>query len=933
MDSNYVSKFITFNCKSAKRSSECIVDLCKSADIIALQETWLMPHELPTLGNLDKDFCATSKSAMDPGILLRGRPYGGVAILWRKSVFPCVSVITCRSVRLVAIKVDLCDRSFLVLCVYMPTDSSDNLIEFVDCLGEMSAIIENNNTESVFILGDFNAHPGELFCNELLNFCCDQKWDCVDMSLLPSDTYTFISEAHGCRRWLDHCVVTNAAQQTVLNAKVHYSTFWSDHFPLEIECNINVVKPKIICDNKLLSNMVIWGERDTVQIEKYSEICDKLLSKLDLESELCHCGNNMCLDTGHRTYIDNFYHSIVNSLCDAATSSHSHSVPKLRRGKTVTGWNKYVHSAHREARLYFQLWVLHGKSSSGYYYDNMCRTRSTFKAKLKWCQNNQLQIKMDIMASLHFNKNFGKFWKETNKLNPKSSLPVSVDGVSEPRHIANLFKESFMVNSPLGPSGHGAPQSMLNADAIVEPVQVRPDDIASILKMMSRGKSPGHDGLSIEHFQYAGVHITRLLSLLFNSCIKHSYLPEDLMKTIVVPIIKNRTGDASDKSNYRPISLATTMAKVLDSVLDKYLGKCMNLHDGQFGFRPGLSTESAILCLKHTVRYYTDRKTPVFACFLDLSKAFDLVSYDILWDKLAKDTKLPSELSSLFRFWYGNQTNAVRWAGTLSDMYRLECGVRQGGLTSPKLFNLYMNGLIEELSSAGVGCSIDGNFINNISYADDMVLLCPSISALRKLLSICESYAATHGLKYNTKKSELMLFKAGRTSYDSIPSVSLCGSPLPRVSQFKYLGHWVTENLSDDLDIDRERRALAVRCNMLARRFSRCTEPVKITLFKAFCQSFYTCSLWVNYTQKAYSALRVQYNNAFRMMLGLPRFCSASGMFADANTDGFHAIMRKRVASLMHRVQGSTNIFLKDIAGKFDGPILTHWMRLHVISR
>lgn len=290
---------------------------------------------------------------------------------------------------------------------------------------------------------------------------------------------------------------------------------------------------------------------------------------------------------------------------------------------------------------------------------------------------------------------------------------------------------------------------------------------------------------------------------------------------------------------------------------------------------------------------------------------------------------MPGELINILRYWYGHQTNQVKWRSELSDEYGLECGVRQGGLTSPVLFNLYVNRLIVELSNTNVGCSIDGHCINSISYADDMVLLSPSIASIRRLLGVCEEYAKSHGLLYNVKKCELLIFQARGRKLTSVAPVLLNGVALGRVKEFKYLGHIVTEHLKDDSDIERERRAMAVRCNMLARRFSRCSVEVKLTLFKAFCQTLYTCNLWVNYTQGAFNALRVQYNNAFRVLMGLPRYCSASAMFVHAHTDGFHTVVRKRVASLMYRVRGSANTILKVISDKPDCPIMGHWMRIH----
>ena len=211
-----------------------------------------------------------------------------------------------------------------------------------------------------------------------------------------------------------------------------------------------------------------------------------------------------------------------------------------------------------------------------------------------------------------------------------------------------------------------------------------------------------------------------------------------------------------------------------------------------------------------------------------------------------------------------------------------------------------------------------------------MVLLSPSIGALIKLIHICEEYAAAHGLRYNASKSEFMVFRAKDVrSQRTVTSVDLGGCQLKRVDRFKYLGHWVTETLSDTVDIERERRALSVRCNMLIHRFARCSQQVKLTLFKAYCQTFYTCGLWVNFTRRTYSALRVQYNNAFRILFDLPRFCSASSMFAESRTDCFHAIIRKRCASLWARVRGASNSILSALADRWDSPLLSRWVRLH----
>lgn len=930
MDKDNLYTLVSFNCRSVKRSVDHIRQLCHTSDIIALQETWLLPSDLHFLSDIDPDYGYVGTSAVDTSTgMLVGRPYGGVAILWKKSVLQNVSIVQCDNARVCAIKVELGQKSFLVFSIYMPTDCVVNLPEFTDCLSLVSAIINSEHIESAYLLGDFNAHPGQLFFNELKDFCAESEWICADVELLglSADTYSFISDANGSRRWLDHCLATESAKQTIVKVEIKYDVLWSDHFPLVIYCDLDNIKAKLPLNNIEQCNKVRWGERKTEQIALYNQLCNEQLKLIDFPSKLSGCCDFSCDDVEHTVIIDKMYDEIVDILTRAAEDSYCYS-NKLRKKKPVVGWNRHVSDAHREARSKFQLWMWCGKPRSGRVWSEMQESRKIFKSRLKWCQNNSDQLKMDILATQHAKHDFRSFWKSTQKVNSRPGLPVSVGGITDPTDIAEMFKGHFTVNSPLGPS-----RSRLEGVTRGQELSVRftAKDVRRVITSMTRGKSPGHDDLSIEHLKYAGVHIPRVLAMFYSLCLGHSYLPPAMMRTVVVPIIKSKTGDISDANNYRPISLATVLSKVLDSLLNSLMSRCLQIHDNQFGFKSGLSTETAILCLKQTVKYYTDRKTPVYACFLDLSRAFDLVSYDILWDKLSV-TSLPSECIRILRYWYGNQVNVVRWSGTLSEPYRLECGVRQGGLTSPTLFNLYVNALIERLSSTHVGCHVGGVCVNNISYADDMVLLSASVCGLSKLLGICEQYALSHGLLYNTKKSECMVFRAGGKCPDSIPSIKLNSVPLKRVDTFKYLGHLVTSDLKDDTDIERERRALSVRANMIARRFARCSKEVKNTLFRAYCTCFYSSALWANYTQKQYSALRIQYNNAYRVLLGLSRHCSASGMFAESRIDCFYATMRKRCASLVRRVRASSNTILRMMAERFDCHYINHCCMVNVVT-
>ena len=106
-------------------------------------------------------------------------------------------------------------------------------------------------------------------------------------------------------------------------------------------------------------------------------------------------------------------------------------------------------------------------------------------------------------------------------------------------------------------------------------------------------------------------------------------------------------------------------------------------------------------------------------CLIDSSKAFDTVDHTLLFEKLMKKNTSASIIRFLIN-WYSTQQLTVRWNGAVSRPFGTLNGVRQGGVLSPLLFSLYLDDLLADLSSAGIGCHYMGMFVGALAYADDL---------------------------------------------------------------------------------------------------------------------------------------------------------------------------------------------------------------------
>ena len=129
----------------------------------------------------------------------------------------------------------------------------------------------------------------------------------------------------------------------------------------------------------------------------------------------------------------------------------------------------------------------------------------------------------------------------------------------------------------------------------------------------------------------------------------------------------------------------------------------------------------------------------------------------------------------------------VRWGHCISNSFNVTNGVRQCGVLSPQLFNVYIDGLSDILNKSTIGGSLGGKRINHLLYAYDLCIVSLSSAGLQQLLSICDQYCASHSITFNVRKSVCKFFKSKMNKLcDNVPVV-LSGNNIDFVHETKYL--------------------------------------------------------------------------------------------------------------------------------------------------
>ena len=902
----------TYNCRSVKTSMADIKSLCDNHDLVFLQETWLMPHEVTFLNSIHGEFHVFGNSAVrtSDGLLV-GRPYGGLAVLWRKDLGHCITVIDYDDARLLGVTIKGPDMVSFILNVYMPTADHGNHDIIHDYLGKIQSIIREAGHSHVIVLGDWNARPGRIEFEWLHELCGDLDLVVSDLSQLPEDTFTYISDAHGTLSWIDHVLMSASVHVCCRDMSVLYDHIISDHRPISFRVDLGDL-PRLVAEDGQppVTAKVPWGKLSNADLCGYQERVTRLLDDIVLPTDALLCGE--CDHLSHQSDLSNYYDLINRALLRA---SECFLVSGRRDHHAVPGWNDMVAEAHSEARNNFLFWAAAGKPRFGPIHQVMSTSRARFKYALRACRANAERWQAEGLARSLVGHEFREFWSRVQRKSGSDQVSTVIDGHTGNQNITDFWRSHYqsLLNSVSRPDHSSSLNERLNSVRDDRIVVWSVEDLSKYRSQIKLGKSAGMDGLTPEHLRYAPGKIDIHLALIFNSLVCHSFLPHSFMPVRIVPIVKCVTGDLSSSNNYRPVAIATAISKVLEmAILDKVEEIWEIPLQNQFGFRKGSSTDQCIFLLKERIRRYVQLGGPVYCGFLDASKAFDRVCHSTLFLQLV-DHGIPLCIVRLLAFWYSEQTMFVSWNNCTSVGFTTGNGVRQGSILSPALFNIYVNNFSVKLNDLDVGCFLNEVSINHLIYADDICLISPSLAGLRKLLRVCESVGESLSIKFNTDKSVCMCFIP--SGYHELPiyDVKLNGLPLTFVSETKYLGHIISSDLSDRLDLEKTRRAIYARGNTLVRRFGCCSENVKIVLFRSYVTPLYCSHIWANYTQQQFRSVKVAYNCIFRKLFGIPRTESARMNLVRRSLPTIHEIIRINTRSLFERLSCSLNPVSNDV--------------------
>ena len=348
--------------------------------------------------------------------------------------------------------------------------------------------------------------------------------------------------------------------------------------------------------------------------------------------------------------------------------------------------------------------------------------------------------KLEREIALKAKSNPKAFWMHTRRYlktksgiaplleDPKNKDSMKFDDTEKASILLKQFSSVFTREN-----GDNVPKISNRTQKIISHLEITVKMVADELKRLNQYKSCGPDQLHPRLLIELADIIALPITLLFNMTMKQGILPNDWRRAFVSPIFKK--GSKHLPENYRPISLTAILCKMMERfVRDKIVTHLLNeklLSKKQYGFITGRSTTTQLLYYLDECINITANGGVVDSIYLDFSKAFDTVPHQRLLGKL-ESYGIRGDLHNWIKAFLCNRSQEVIVNGSKSAASAVISGIPQGTVLGPVLFVLYINDLLDNISSSGLMFADDTKIYRQITTRDDALKLQSDISKLEE---------------------------------------------------------------------------------------------------------------------------------------------------------------------------------------------------------
>ena len=399
----------------------------------------------------------------------------------------------------------------------------------------------------------------------------------------------------------------------------------------------------------------------------------------------------------------------------------------------------------------------------------------------------QIEVNMNNPKKLWnvINKKIGKNSKKN------SNIKYIIDNnkkITDPDNIVEHLNKFFcnigkkLIDKIKPPKNEKIKLPPMNCKTIfLEPTNHQ--EIEYIIRTMEN-KNGGIDNINTITLKTLIEHLVDPLVHIFNLCIEQAIWPDALKTAEVIPIHKSK--EKYSATNYRPISLISNLAKILEKIIHKritnFINKCDILAKNQYGFRKDKGTKDALSLIANEIYNKLDKSTPIAITFLDLAKAFDTVNHQLLLEKLY-NYGIRGSAHNLLKRYLSNRQQKVKLNKVSSQLETVDMGVPQGTILGPLLFLLYINDLLQIIPEDSI-----------VAYADDTAIVTTAKTRkevetkMNETLHIVSTWISLNKLSLNTDKTVYIEFGNQVNSTPKNLNINIQGTKIKRVESNKYLG-------------------------------------------------------------------------------------------------------------------------------------------------